>query len=189
MESTYIEHIYTQEQFGEDWFSYSTIYEFVVDIFPDGSKFVEVGCWKGKSSAFMAVEIANSGKKIDFYCVDHWLGGPDHKGWDILPKLYDIWTTNMKPLKDYFIEMKMSSIDASKKFDDQSLDFVFIDASHEYEDVKSDIEAWMPKVKVGGIIAGHDYEEYFPSVQKAVNELLSGKEFDVYQKCWIYKKK
>ena len=173
-----MEHIYKEEQFGEDWFTYPTVYESVVDIFPDGSKFVEVGCWKG-----------NSGKKIEFYCVDHWLGGPDHKGWNVLSKLYDIWKTNMEPVKDYFIEMKMSSIEASKKFDDESLDFVFIDASHEYEDVKSDIKAWMPKVKVGGIIAGHDYEEYFPTVQKAVNEVLAGKEFDVYQKCWIHKKK
>lgn len=182
-----MEHIYKQEQFGENWFSYSTIYTSVVDLFPSGSKFVEVGCWKGKSASYMAVEIANSGKNIDFYCVDHWLGGPDHKGWDVLPNLYNIWKKNMEPLQDYFIEMKMSSIEASKQFDDASLDFVFVDASHEYEDVKLDIEHWMPKMKVGGIIAGHDYVRGCPGVRLAVDEYLSGKEFDVYKNCWIYK--
>jgi len=40
----------------------------------DGAVFVEVGCWKGKSACFMGVEIINSAKKIDFYCVDHWAG-------------------------------------------------------------------------------------------------------------------
>ena len=107
-----MEHIYNQEQFGENWFTYPTVYDSVVELFPSGSKFVEVGCWKGKSSAYMAVEIANSEKNIDFYCVDHWEGGPDHKNWDVLSELYTIWKTNMQPLEDYFIEMKMTSVEA-----------------------------------------------------------------------------
>lgn len=183
-----VEHIYQEDQFGENWFSYADIYQSVVDLFPDGSTFVEVGCWKGKSSAYMAVEIANSGKNIEFWCVDHWLGGPDHKGWDVLPDLYRIWRANMGPLKEYHKELKMTSIEASKKFEDESVDFVFIDASHEYEDIKSDIHAWMPKVKKGGIIAGHDYEDGFPGVQRAVDEFFVGKKIDAYQKCWIHKK-
>ena len=43
-----MEHIYNQEQFGENWFTYPTVYDSVVQLFPSGSKFVEVGCWKGK---------------------------------------------------------------------------------------------------------------------------------------------
>ena len=42
---------------------------------------------------------------------------------------------------------------------DQSLDFVYLDSDHKYQSVKSEIEAWYPKVKVGGILAGHDYIE------------------------------
>ena len=183
-----LEHIYQEPQFGENWFSYSTIYKSVVELFPTGSKFVEVGCWKGKSAAFMAVEIANSGKDIEFYCVDHWLGGPDHQGWAVLPDLHRIWRSNMAPLTKYYTEMKKSSIEASQEFDNDSLEFVFIDASHEYEDVKADIEHWMPKVKEGGIIAGHDYDPGHPGVQQAVDELMEGKKFDYYEKCWIHKK-
>ena len=39
---------------------------------------------------------------------------------------------------------------------DHSLDFVFLDASHEYKDVKDDIEHWLPKVKIGGTLGGDD---------------------------------
>lgn len=70
--------------------------------------------------------------------------------------------------------IRKDSVIAAGDFEDQSLDFVFIDADHNYEAVKKDIEAWLPKVKDGGIISGHDYEnENFPAwgVKKAVDEL------------------
>lgn len=52
-----------------------------------------------------------------------------------------------------------------------SLDFVFIDASHDYESVKADIAAWTPKVKPGGMVLGHDWNpERFPGVIQAVTE-------------------
>jgi len=49
------------------------------------------------------------------------------------------------------------SIEAVDSFSDESLDFVFIDGNHKYEYVKADLEAWYPKVRQGGIIAGDDY--------------------------------
>jgi hypothetical protein len=58
-------------------------------------------------------------------------------------------------------------------FQDKSLDFVYIDAAHDYENVKKDILAWLPKVKNGGYIAGHDYR-YDPNigVYEAVNDIF-----------------
>jgi hypothetical protein len=50
----------------------------------------------------------------------------------------------------------MDSITASKNINDE-IGLVFIDGSHDYESIKSDFEAWWPKVQVGGIIAFHDY--------------------------------
>jgi len=75
----------------------------------------------------------------------------------------------------YIIREK--SLNAVKLFPDRSLDFVFIDAAHDYASVKKDISAWIKKIKVGGIICGHDYD-LFPGVTKAVDELLWGVEFD-----------
>ena len=182
-------HIFDQPQFGEPWFSFPNLYSRMVEKFPSGSKFVEIGSWKGKSSAYMAVEIANSNKKIDFYCVDTWEGSIEHAGMEELPRLYDIFIDNMRPVESYYFPLKLKSIEAVSKFEDKSLDFVFIDASHEYEDVKNDIIAWLPKVKPGGVLAGHDYYidgyDWFPGVKQAVNELLIN--FEVEENCFIYK--
>lgn len=56
--------------------------------------------------------------------------------------------------------LRKASVDAAKLFDDWHFDFVYIDADHAYEGVKADIEAWWPKVRKGGILAGHDYMAY-----------------------------
>ena len=162
----------------------------MVKSFPSGSKFVEIGSWKGKSSAFMAVEIANSHKNIEFYCIDTWQGSSEHKEFEDLDSLYDRFISNMKPVEKYYKSIRKSSIEASDQFEDDSLDFVFIDASHEYEDVKKDIQTWLSKIKKGGILAGHDYYlgcDYFPGVKKAVNECLNN--FETYEDCFIYQKK
>ena len=49
------------------------------------------------------------------------------------------------------------SVSAAKQFTDRSLDFVYIDADHSYESCLADINAWHPKIRVGGILSGHDY--------------------------------
>ena len=58
---------------------------------------------------------------------------------------------------DRSILIKNSSIAAARDIPDGSLDFVYIDADHDYASCKEDIEAWFPKVRHGGLIAGHDY--------------------------------
>jgi predicted O-methyltransferase YrrM len=76
------------------------------------------------------------------------------------------------------------SINAAKNFKDSSLDFVYIDGRHDYTGVKEDVEAWYPKLKEGGLFAGHDFvlDEILQTgdfgVQKGVSEFarLMGKE-------------
>lgn len=79
--------------------------------------------------------------------------------------------------KDRATIIKKPSIEAAKEFDDGSLDFVFIDADHSYEGCKADILAWLPKIKKGGFISGHDYDNDDPQfnfgVKKAVDELFT----------------
>jgi hypothetical protein len=52
---------------------------------------------------------------------------------------------------------RQSSVEAAEFMPDESLDFVYIDADHDYFNCKRDIEAWFPKVRHGGLVAGHDY--------------------------------
>lgn len=178
-------HIYQNENFGEDWFTYPNLYKSMVEYFSNGSHFIEVGSWKGKSSAFLAVEIANSGKNIKFDCVDTWEGGPEHTHIDTT-LLYQQFINNMKPLEGYYKPIKMKSVDAAKLYEDNSIDFVFIDACHDYECVLEDIKAWYPKVKSGGILAGHDYPA-FPGVVKAVHETINSNLYFT-ELCWVHKK-
>lgn len=66
------------------------------------------------------------------------------------------------------------SVEAAKDFEDESLDFVYIDAAHDYENVSNDLKAWYPKVKIGGIMSGHDYSKYRDhfDVIRAVDEFV-----------------
>lgn len=182
------EHIYHLEQFGEPWFRNEELFSHIVDTCNDNSVFVEVGCWKGKSSAYMAVEIANSDKSIQFYCVDSWSGSKEHQfAQNRVGEILTIFLTNMKPLEKFYKPIRMYSSEASQRFRDESVDFIYIDASHEYEDVKSDIIHWLPKLRKGGIIAGDDYgNPDFPGVHRAVFELLDG--YEVKRGTWIFKK-
>ena len=151
----------------------------MLERFSGPSHFVEVGSYKGRSSSYMAVEIVNSGKNIKFDCIDTWQGSDEHQQGQsfedvdvVNNRLFDVFLANMKPVEGYYTAKQMTSIEGAGTYNDDSLDFVFIDAAHDYDSVKQDILAWLPKVKKGGIISGHDYPH--PPVRQAVNELLTG---------------
>lgn len=178
-----MQHFYQEIQ---GWFSFPNLYKEMVEKFNDAI-FVEVGSWKGTSSSYMAVEIINSKKKIKFYCVDTWKGSEEHQDdKDVInDTLFNVFINNMKSVKEYYFPIKNNSKEASKLFEDNSIDFVFIDASHKYEDILNDIKCWLPKVKYGGIIAGHDYE--YKSIKDAVAVYFS--DIKVQENCWVHKVK
>jgi SAM-dependent methyltransferase len=64
----------------------------------------------------------------------------------------------------------MPSVEAAALVPDGWADFVFIDAGHSYGAVKADIDAWLPKVRPGGWLGGHDHHPRFPGVIRAVGE-------------------
>jgi predicted O-methyltransferase YrrM len=169
-----MEHFY--KNLGENWFTYPNLYSYMVEKFPTNSHFVEVGVWKGMSAAYMAVEIINSGKNIKFDCVDTWgyLDSQKEIPETMFEGLYETFLQNIDPVKHIITPIKDLSWDGAKHYEDNSLDFVFIDASHDYDRVKKDVEAWYNKVKEGGIISGHDYGS-FPGVKQAVDELVKDK--------------
>jgi hypothetical protein len=180
-----MEHYY--QNIGENWFDYGDLYSSIVLKYPNGSHFVEVGSWKGRSAVYMGVEIYNSQKNIKFDCVDTWKGSPEVESHMNDPavkedKLYEVFLENIKPLSSIIIPIKNTSVEASKLYKEKSLQFVFIDASHEYEFIKEDIQHWLPKIAPGGILAGHDCN-YGP-VDRAINELLPGVKKS--GSCWIF---
>jgi hypothetical protein len=74
IKSPQMEHFY---QTVDGWFNFREIYDAAIREAQPGAVMVEVGSWYGRSAGYLAVEIANSGKQIDFYCVDTWTGSAD----------------------------------------------------------------------------------------------------------------
>ena len=182
-----MEHIYQKSCFGEDWFTYPQLYKEYANGIGDGSVFVEVGSWKGKSISFLAVELVNLKKTVACYAVDTWAGSSEHQEHDIVKadKLYDLFLSNIDPIKTVVTPIRKPSTQAAQDFADRSIDIVFIDAAHEYDPVKEDILAWLPKVKLGGILSGHDY--LHEGVKKAVDEVFGNKVIfrNAMENCWI----
>ena len=158
------------------WLTFTDLYKEVIKNIKDGGHAVEVGTWHGKSAVFFAVELINSNKKIQFDCVDTWMGSEEHKhNTNIINNnLYELFLKNIDPVKHVINPIRLPSIEASKLYENESLDFVFIDAAHDYQNVKQDINAWYEKVKYGGILAGHDYySSGFKGVALAVDEFVA----------------
>lgn len=171
-----MEHIY-QNIGSPQILNYKKFYEEMAERIPDGGRFVEVGVFYGMSFSFFVVEALNRGKKIDCVAVDAcpWF-----------PEPCAGFNREMKPLEGHFRTMfeRVDSFVAAKNFEENSIDFCFIDANHAYEFVSKDIAAYLPKMKKGGYLSGHDWSD--DGVKKAVREAF-GENFisDVNQDIWI----
>jgi predicted O-methyltransferase YrrM len=180
-----MQHFYNTIQ---NWFDYEEVFKDIVNNCQNDAFFVEIGVWKGGSTAFMGVEIVNSKKKIKYHAIDSFEGSQEHG--DVKDWLYKEASDNLKPLTDMGIVnlIKGYSLDVVDNYEDESLDFCFIDGSHEYDDVKKDIIAWLPKVKKGGILAGHDYDVVWKGVMNAVDELLGKENIKLKKSVYLYEK-
>ncbi len=155
---------------------------------------IEVGSFLGKSTAYMAERIkASPNFPLHFFAVDPW-DEKDYADWWItccnpfphpwpVPELIGktLWEAFHFSMREtgshlWINQLRMKSLPAAKRFEDGSVFFVFIDADHRYEAVKDDIAAWLPKIRPGGIIAGHDYYATdWPGVAQAVDEAFPGR--------------
>ncbi len=186
-----MEHFY---QTIQGWFTFPQLYTQVVREF-DNAVFVEIGTWKGKSAAYMAVEIVNYNKNIKFFCIDPWTGetlddNPDAYICEEKAKntLYEHFLENTRSVQNVIIPIKDYSLNAVHNFKDNSIDFAFIDASHDYDSVLADLNAWYPKVKKGGILSGHDYHQ--ESVNRAVQKFNEHLNLNITEQefCYILRK-
>jgi len=162
----------------DNWFDYQWFYKQLVN--KGYKKFVEVGVWKGHSISFLANLLRNVyGSQV--FAVDLFENSYKYKEEDSsaskhlrkqIPLIYDIYNENLRRTntRRLITDLKGASWAMSKHFADNTVDVVFIDADHAYESVKKDIISWLPKVRNGGVLSGHDYRRG-NTVSQAVDEL------------------
>ncbi|MCB1110951.1 MAG: class I SAM-dependent methyltransferase [Chlamydiia bacterium] len=129
---------------------------------------VELGCWQGISTIFMATFLPSYGR---VYAVDHWKGSAEHT--QDCSHLYHQFLSNVirTRLTDQIIPLKMTTLEASKR-PFPPIDLLYVDASHDETSVFQDLEAWYPLIQQsGGILCGDDFlwgqDKGFP-IQKAL---------------------
>jgi predicted O-methyltransferase YrrM len=139
---------------------------------------VEVGSWKGRSSLAIAQHMRG-----ELFCVDAWIGMQDiASGLESTSVRVDAARAELefhKNLDEFVLSRKVRIVKEEsiagaefllKKYGEGSMDWVFIDGDHSYETVKAEIVAYLPLLKRGGLMSGHDM--WFDGVYRAVSEIF-----------------
>lgn len=155
------------------WFSRreASAMQSLVRQLPSGAKVVELGSFQGRSSVVIAAVLPPDGI---LYCVDHFKGSLEHQGKEF--KLTDLLSNFKSNIEKHHVDDKirilvMDTLQAAKKFEMESVDLLFVDASHDYESIRADILCWYPKLKIGGRLICHDYCASWPDVIKAIESV------------------
>ena len=139
----------------------------------------EIGVESGKYSKVLCKTIPD----LELFCIDSWVSYEnyrEHVSQEKQDKFYSDAEARLKPYNCTLI--KGYSMDVVSDFEDESLDFVYIDGNHEFRQATDDIDEWSRKVRKGGIVAGHD----FVRMRGVKGEYIHTK--DVVQ-AWAYAKK
>ena len=138
---------------------------------------VEIGTDQGEYAELLLKTISN----LRLSCIDPWKAEAYEKGFQpesfedqsFFDKRYQETIERLSPFAERVTIKRSTSMSALKDFEDNSLDFVYIDGNHDFLNVTQDIHYWTKKVKKGGIVSGHDFVRYpsrkFNHVQKVVN--------------------
>lgn len=114
----------------------------------------------GVEQGVYAEKLLSANRRLNLYCVDAWAahkGYRDHTRQEKLDRFFQITKQRLERFAPRAVFMRKFSMDAVKDFQDNSLDFVYIDANHDFINVAQDVYYWSKKVRIGGIVAGHDY--------------------------------
>jgi predicted O-methyltransferase YrrM len=170
-------------------FDFEDIYTQAVQEAPENGIIVEIGVQFGRSLMYLAHKAIQEKRPdirivgVDPWIVDHnrninvegW-GGPEFSSQRQFTDPLAYAEHQMKthaPAERARVElMRLTSVEATERFDNGSVHLAFIDGDHRYEQVKRDIEVWLPKIRSGGVLAGHDYGGY-ETVRRAVREAFS----------------
>lgn len=135
----------------------------LVDVLPGGSVGAEIGVWRGDFSRVLLDRV----EPRRLHLVDRWAPGSGGtsgaQGRRVATADRDMDRLYREVLSrfadDPAVEIhRASSVEAADGFPDDSLDWIYLDADHRYESVQADLEAWIPKVKAGGLVCGDDYK-------------------------------
>lgn len=148
---------------------------------------VEVGCWYGRTTSVL---LLGAEPDLRLTCVDTFKGSEEHQdelqGHCFRPN----FEANLSQFAGRYTIREGMSHEVAATFEDESLDCVWIDAGHGYEDVKRDIKSWTPKLKRGGLLIGHDYPEPsdpnggFEELTRAVNRWVRDSTWDYADFGW-----
>lgn len=169
------------------------LFDLIVQSFQENYTWVELGSWTGKSSAYCIVELINKPiHNFNFFCIDTWKGAEEHQDYEIVKnhQVYDIFYNNLSPVEKNYTAIKGKSAKSAKLFEDNSVNFCYVDADHSYNGVLKDLKAWWPKIKPGCYFGGDDFTKGWPGVQNAVNDFFEQKKIKVRKigRCWLVKK-
>ncbi len=117
---------------------------------------IEIGVSQGINSCMLLNACPNIEKiyGVDPYVAyDDWVGPIKQ---EIIDESYSILTENLPLMGNRFELIKMDSVSAAKNLQDDSYDFVFIDGDHSAKAVLNDLDNYVPKIRKGGIVGGHD---------------------------------
>lgn len=145
--------------------------EHLAEIFAEvGYKYgAEIGVFRGDYSQVLCEKIPG----LKLLCVDPWSAymGKSPR------RMEKIYRTTRDRLKKYNVEiLRMTSVNAAGVVPNSSLDFVYIDGMHEFDYIMADIILWEPKVRYGGVVAGHDYTSPYRGwgVKQATHAYVKG---------------
>lgn len=150
---------------------------------------IEIGSYCGASASI----IASIFTKSQINCVDPWEKYiEDCSTYDInrqeleLKEAEEIFDRTIIAYPN-ITKNKMSSVNYAKLIPNESINFIYIDGNHQYSSVKQDIEIWLPKIKFGGFLSGHDFS--WPSVQKAIQDTFNKSPNQIFiDSSWVFKK-
>ena len=130
----------------------------------------EIGTGKGAT----AVNLFRKNPKLHLIEVAYYRSTERKQG-DYTQLGKESWERRVRRYKRRMTVLPYPSREAVKKVKNGSLDFIFIDADHSYKECLWDIKHWMSKVRKGGLVSGHDFQDRFPGVKKAVREVFGTK--------------
>jgi hypothetical protein len=156
----------------------------MINLLNPDSIMVEIGCYFGESTLLWA----SSEKIKKIIAVDPWVDFYDKNdlasergNMKIVEQMFDDNTKENPKIE----KIKGYSVEVSNNYNIASLDFVYIDGCHTYEEVMKDINAWKTKIKHGGFIGGHDYN--WDGVRRAINETIGVPDSIFEDSSWIKK--